>query len=99
MGGCRAQGPLAVDVVAALAAAEAPLSPAEVQAALGPGLEYDTVRTSLVRLWEKGVVARRLAGRDHVYWPLRAAAADAAGRMRAARLGQPRQAAARRRAS
>jgi predicted transcriptional regulator len=99
MGGCRGQGPLAVDVVAALAAAEAPLSPAEVQAALGPGLAYDKVRTSLVRLWEKGVVARRLAGRDHVYWPLRAAAADAAGRMVAARLGRHRRPAGRGNAS
>ncbi len=99
MGGCRAQGPLAVDVVAALAAAEAPLSPAQVQAALGAGLAYDTVRTSLVRLWEKGVVARRPAGRDHVYWPMRAAAADAAGRMRAARLGRHRRDPARRHGS
>lgn len=95
MGGCRAQGPLAVDVVAALAAAEAPLSPAEVQAALGSGLAYDTVQTSLVRLWEKGVVARRMAGRDHVYWPMRAAAADAAKRMRAARVVRPRRSAVR----
>lgn len=88
MRGHRAHGALTAEVVAALAAADAPLSPAQVQAALGSEPGDDSVRTALVRLWEMGVVARRPDGRDHVYWPMREAAADAARRMRTALAGR-----------
>jgi len=86
----RAHGPLAAEVVAALAAADTPLRPAEVRAAIGSDLADDSVRAILVGLWEKGVVARRPVERDHVYWPMRRAAADAAGRMRSALGGRRR---------
>ncbi|BCB90697.1 BlaI/MecI/CopY family transcriptional regulator [Phytohabitans suffuscus] len=97
MRGHRTHGALAAEVVAALAAAEAPLSPAEVQAALGSELGDEAVQATLVRLWEIGVVARRPEeGRGHVYWPMRDAAAEAARRMRTALAGRrPRRAALR----
>ncbi|WP_246274051.1 BlaI/MecI/CopY family transcriptional regulator [Phytohabitans houttuyneae] len=79
---------MTAEVVAALAAADVPLSPAQVQAALGSEPGYESVQTTLVRLWEMGVVARRPDGRGHVYWPMREAAADAARRMRAALAGR-----------
>lgn len=88
MRGHRAHGALTAEVVAALAAAETPLSPAQVRAALGSEPGDEPVRAALVRLWEMGVVARRPVGRDHVYWPMRQAAADAAGRMRSALSGR-----------
>ncbi|MDQ7906097.1 BlaI/MecI/CopY family transcriptional regulator [Phytohabitans sp. ZYX-F-186] len=97
MRGHRAHGALAAEVVAALGAAQAPLSPTEVQAALGSEQGEEKVRATLVRLWEMGVVARRPEeGRGHVYWPMRDAAADAASRMRSALAARrPRRAALR----
>lgn len=96
MRGHRAHGALTTEVVAALAAAEAPLSPAQVQAALASEPGYESVQKALVRLWEMGVVARRPDGRGHVYWPMREAAADAARQMRTALAGRrPRRAAMR----
>jgi predicted transcriptional regulator len=60
------------------------MSAAEVQAAIGGTLAYNTVQTILTRLYEKELLQRRRAGRGHVYWPVEDAATAAAARMRAA---------------
>ena len=65
--GRRERGELANDVLAALGAAEEPLTPAQVLADLDSDLAYTTVMTTLVRLHEKGVVARERAGRAYAY--------------------------------
>ena len=82
----RARGELESAVMAALWAADAPLTSAGVQAALGDGLAYNTVQTILTRLVEKDLVRRGPAerGRAHAYWPAQDAATLAATRMRAA---------------
>lgn len=67
--GRRERGELANEVLAALAAAEAPLTPAQVLAGLGTDLAYTTVMTTLARLHEKGVVTRERAGRAYAYAP------------------------------
>ncbi|MEV6849409.1 BlaI/MecI/CopY family transcriptional regulator [Actinoplanes sp. NPDC051411] len=85
----RGRGELESDVMAALWAAEGPMTAAGVQAVLGDGLAYNTVQTILIRLLEKGVVRRAPAGRGHAYWPVQDAATTAAGRMRAALDGRP----------
>jgi predicted transcriptional regulator len=79
----RGRGELESEVMAALWAAEGPMTAAGVQAALGDGLAYNTVQTILIRLLEKDLVRREARGRGHVYWPVRDAATTAAERMRA----------------
>jgi len=83
--GRRAWGSLEADVMAVLwqGSADAPLTPAKVQAQLGDGLAYNTVQTILIRLYDKGLVGRRKVGRGHAYWAVRDAAATAAARMSA----------------
>ena len=66
-----------------------PLTPGDVQAAVGGDLAYNTVQTILIRLHEKHLVRRRRAGRGHVYWPIEDAASAAAARMRAALSDRP----------
>jgi predicted transcriptional regulator len=82
----RARGELEAEVMTTLWAAHEPLTPADVQAALGGDLAYNTVQTILIRLLEKGQVRRGPAdrGRGHAYWPAQDAASTAADRMRAA---------------
>ena len=82
----RARGELVSEVMATLWAGGEPLTPADVQAALGGGLAYNTVQTILIRLVEKGLVRRGPAdrGRGHAYWPAQDAATAAADRMRQA---------------
>jgi predicted transcriptional regulator len=60
------------------------MSAADVQAAIGRDLAYNTVQTILTRLHNKKQVRRRRVGRGHSYWPVEDAATAAAGRMRAA---------------
>jgi predicted transcriptional regulator len=81
----RARGELESEVMAALWGAGEPLTPADVQAALGGGLAYNTVQTILIRLLEKDLVRRGPADRSrgHAYWPAQDAATLAATRMRA----------------
>jgi predicted transcriptional regulator len=55
------------EVVACLAAAEVPLTPAEVQAELGGDLAYTTVLTTLTRLYTKRAVTRTPRGRAYAY--------------------------------
>lgn len=78
----RPAGGLEAEVMAALWAADRPLTPGEVQAELGSGLAYTTVMTTLSRLHEKGAVDRRRAGRAYRYTPVMDQADIAAARMR-----------------
>jgi predicted transcriptional regulator len=57
-------------VLGALWAADGPLVPAEVQAAIGGELAYTTVMTILVRLHDKGLIERAKRGRAFAYRPL-----------------------------
>ncbi|GAY10927.1 transcriptional regulator, MecI family [Pseudonocardia sp. N23] len=63
----RPRGALESEVVACLAAADGPLTPAQVQTELGDDLAYTTVLTTLSRLHDKQVVTREPHGRAHVY--------------------------------
>ena len=56
--GRRARGTLEQEVVAALAAAHEPMTPAQVRDHLGRDLAYTTVMTVLARLSDKGLVTR-----------------------------------------
>lgn len=78
----RPAGGLEAEVLAALWAAERPLTPREVRSELAPGLAYTTVMTALSRLHEKGAVGRRRAGRAYRYTPVMDQADIAAARMR-----------------
>jgi len=60
------------------------MTAAEVQQALGGDLAYNTVQTILFRLHDKKAVERHRAGRGHVYWAAKDAAATAASQMQAA---------------
>jgi predicted transcriptional regulator len=66
----RGFGELEGAVLAALWASAEPMVPAEVQAAVGSDLAYTTVLTILVRLHEKGLIARQKAGRAYAYRPV-----------------------------
>ncbi|GHD42945.1 BlaI/MecI/CopY family transcriptional regulator [Streptomyces galbus] len=66
----RPAGELEAAVMAALWAAGAPLTPAQVQAELDSGLARTTVTTILSRLHEKGTVERERHGRGYAYRPL-----------------------------
>jgi predicted transcriptional regulator len=65
--GRRARGTLEQEVVAALAAAAEPMTPAQVRDQLGADLAYTTVMTVLARLSEKGLVTRERVGRAYAY--------------------------------
>lgn len=79
----RAKGSLESEVLAALWAADRPLTPGEVADALGGDLAYNTVQTILIRLHAKEAVQREQRGRAHAYTPVLDDAGLAAGRMRA----------------
>jgi predicted transcriptional regulator len=70
-------------VLAALWAADKPLTAGEVVQAVGADLAYNTVQTILSRLHAKGAVEREQAGRAHAYRPVLDEAGIAATRMRA----------------
>ena len=80
--GRRAAGELEAAVLAVLAAAGTPLSPAEVRDGLGTGLAYSTVVTILSRLHAKGVLSRVRSGRAYAYAPVADEPGLAARRMR-----------------
>ena len=82
--GRRAAGALESEVLAALWVACRPLTPAEIQAAVGGGLAYNTVHTVLTRLAEKGLVVRVAQAGRRTYEPVKDAAEMAAERMRSA---------------
>lgn len=70
-------------MLAALWAAERPLTASEVVDAVDADLAYNTVQTILARLYAKGAVARQQAGRAHAYLPVLDDAGRLAHRMRA----------------
>lgn len=63
----RTSGSLERDVIACLAAADEPMTPAEVQGELGGELAYTTVMTTLFRLYEKQALTRTPRGRAYAY--------------------------------
>ncbi|WP_235826343.1 BlaI/MecI/CopY family transcriptional regulator [Candidatus Frankia alpina] len=65
----REPGALEREVLAAIAAAGRPLTPAETLAELGEPLAYTTVMTTLARLHDKGALTRAPVGRSYVYAP------------------------------
>lgn len=79
----RAAGDLESDVLAALWAADRPLTPGETVGAVGGDLAYTTVQTILTRLVAKGVVQREAVGRAYAYSPVLDQAGVVAARMRA----------------
>lgn len=79
----RESGELESEVLAALWAAGAAMTPAEVRDELGGTLAYTTVMTTLARLFEKGLADRRRAGRGYAYVPIVREADLAARRFRA----------------
>lgn len=81
--GRRAAGQLESEVLAALWAADGPLTPAQVLEAIGSDVVYVTVLSTLIRLHERGIVDREKHGRAHVYRPVRSQAETAATDMRA----------------
>lgn len=80
----RGAGELESAVLATLWAAEGPLSPVEVQAAMAGDLAYNTVHTILVRLGRKRLVARVPTGCRARYRATKNAAELAAEQMHAA---------------
>lgn len=79
----RAAGELEAEVLAALWAADGPLSTAHVRRAVGGDLAYNTVQTILVRLYDKGLIDRIADGRRHEYFPVKGAEELAAEQMQA----------------
>ena len=70
-------------MLAALWAAERPLTAADVVDAVDSNLAYNTVQTILARLYAKGAVVREQVGRAHAYSPVLDDAGMLAHRMRA----------------
>ena len=79
----RAAGALEAEVLAALWAADGPLTAARVREAVGGELAYNTVQTILVRLYEKGLIGRVADGRRHEYFAVKGAEELAAEQMQA----------------
>ncbi|CUU55486.1 Predicted transcriptional regulator [Parafrankia irregularis] len=63
----RPSGGLENEVVACLAAADGPMTAAQVQAELGDDLAYTTILTTLRRLHEKQALTRVPRGRAYAY--------------------------------
>ncbi|MGV9253139.1 BlaI/MecI/CopY family transcriptional regulator [Streptomyces sp. NPDC003697] len=82
--GRRNAGELEGAVLGALWSAQRPLTPAEIQTALGGDLAYNTVHTILKRLHDKGLVLRDAGGRRGAYRPAKSAAELTAEAMHAA---------------
>jgi predicted transcriptional regulator len=79
----RAAGELEAEVLAALWAADGPLTAARAREAVGGELAYNTVQTILVRLYEKGLIGRVADGRRHEYFAVKGAEEIAAEQMQA----------------
>ncbi|WP_172381092.1 BlaI/MecI/CopY family transcriptional regulator [Streptomyces sp. MNP-20] len=77
----RPAGELEAAVLAALWAADGPLTPGQVQAGLARDLARTTVTTILTRLFDKGVVDRARHGRGFAYHPVQDAPGLTARRM------------------
>lgn len=68
-------------MLAALHAADGPLTPADAQRVLDSGLAYTTVMTILSRLHTKGLARRLPVGRGYAYCPTQSEAASVARQM------------------
>jgi predicted transcriptional regulator len=79
--GRRARGELESDVLAALWAADGPLTAGQVRQALPGDLAYTTVLTILSRLYDKEMLVRHREGRGYAYEPVRDEASHTAQRM------------------
>ncbi|MGW4568403.1 BlaI/MecI/CopY family transcriptional regulator [Streptomyces sp. NPDC004561] len=79
--GRRARGELESDVLAALWAADGPLTARQAREELPGDLAYTTVLTILTRLHEKGMLVRHREGRGYAYEPARDEASHTAHRM------------------
>ncbi|GHK01355.1 BlaI/MecI/CopY family transcriptional regulator [Streptomyces sp. NPDC003753] len=79
--GRRARGELESGVLAALWAADGPLTAREVRERLPGDLAYTTVLTILSRLYDKGMLVRHREGRGYAYAPARDEASHTAERM------------------
>jgi predicted transcriptional regulator len=77
----RESGSLEHEVMAALWAADEPMTPGHVQRALDADLAYTTVMTILTRLHRKGLVKRARVGRAYAYSPAERAEEHAAQAM------------------
>ncbi|MFC8427537.1 BlaI/MecI/CopY family transcriptional regulator [Streptomyces sp. NPDC057253] len=80
--GRRARGELESAVLAALWAADGPLTAGQVREALPGDLAYTTVLTILSRLHDKEMLVRHREGRGYAYEPARDEASHTAQRMR-----------------
>lgn len=87
--GRRARGELESDVLAALWAADGPLTAGQVREALRGDLAYTTVLTILSRLHDKEMLVRHREGRGYAYEPVRDEASHTAQRMRSLLEGAP----------
>jgi predicted transcriptional regulator len=67
--GRRKPGELESAILAVLWSSDHLMSPGEVNDAMGSGLAYATVSTTLLRLAEKGQLRRTTVGRTHRYEP------------------------------
>jgi len=65
--GRRQRGDLEQEILTVLAAAEGPMTAAQVREILDPALAYNTVLTVLGRLHDKGEVTRQPVGRAYAY--------------------------------
>ena len=79
--GRRQRGDLEHEILTVLAAAETPMTAAEVREVLDPTLAYNTVLTVLCRLHDKGEVTREPVGRAYAYRAVTDRAAITAWRM------------------
>ncbi|TSB24051.1 BlaI/MecI/CopY family transcriptional regulator [Streptomyces benahoarensis] len=77
----RPAGELESGVLAVLWAMDGPLTPGQVQQALGGSLARTTVTTILTRLHDKGTVVRARSGRGYAYAPAQDAPGLTARRM------------------
>lgn len=77
----RQRGDLEQQILTVLAAADAPMTAAQVREALDPTLAYNTVLTVITRLHDKGEVTREPAGRAYAYRAVTDRAAVTAWRM------------------
>jgi predicted transcriptional regulator len=80
----RGAGELERAALAVLWAADEPLTPTQIRAALGDSLAYNTVHTILTRLLEKGLVGRHQHDGRVAYAPVKDAAELAVERMQGA---------------
>lgn len=77
----RPMGSLEESVIEYLWTLDGPATPGEVHDAVGEGLAYTTVMTILTRLWKKGRLERKRAGRAYTYWPVSSEAEHRADHM------------------